>query len=88
MSKNRQPTLDIGSHINARRQLLPEAGATEERTLSAVSCTPWFGWGCPVRPQVGDPLGWPTHVPLAWTRLSPRAMSASTPRLRHDGCAP
>jgi hypothetical protein len=37
------PTLDIGSHINAGRQLLPEAGATEERTLEAVSCTPWFG---------------------------------------------
>jgi hypothetical protein len=30
------PTLDIGSHINARLQLLPEAGA--QRTLEAVSC--------------------------------------------------
>jgi hypothetical protein len=30
--------LDMGSHINAGRQLLPEAGA--ERTLEAVSCTP------------------------------------------------
>jgi hypothetical protein len=28
---------------NAGRQLLPKAGATEERTLKAVSCTPWFG---------------------------------------------
>jgi hypothetical protein len=28
---NLQPPLDIGSHINARRQLLPEAAA--ERTL-------------------------------------------------------
>jgi len=26
---------------NAGRQLLPEAGA--QRTLEAVSCTPWFG---------------------------------------------
>jgi hypothetical protein len=30
------PTLDIGSHINASLQLLPEAGA--ERRLEAVSC--------------------------------------------------
>jgi len=28
---------------NAGRQLLPEAGATQERTLEAVSCTPWLG---------------------------------------------
>ena len=34
---------------NARRQQLPEAGA--QRTLEAVSCTPWFGWGCPSRRQ-------------------------------------
>jgi hypothetical protein len=34
-------TLDTGRHINAGRQLLPEAGA--QRTLEAVSCTPWFG---------------------------------------------
>jgi hypothetical protein len=27
------PTLDIGSHINARRELLLEAGARDERTL-------------------------------------------------------
>jgi hypothetical protein len=27
--------------VSAERQLLPEAGA--ERTLEAVSCTPWFG---------------------------------------------
>jgi hypothetical protein len=27
------PTLDIGSHINASLQLLPKAGATQERTL-------------------------------------------------------
>ena len=28
---------------NARGQLLPEAGATQERTLFAVACTPLFG---------------------------------------------
>jgi hypothetical protein len=38
------PTLDIGSHSNAGRQLLPEAGA--ERTLEAVSCTPMLGGDC------------------------------------------
>jgi hypothetical protein len=31
--KNLQPALDIGSHINASAQPLPEAGATQERTL-------------------------------------------------------
>ena len=36
MQKNREPTLDIGSHINAKAHLLPEAGATQERTLEAV----------------------------------------------------
>jgi hypothetical protein len=45
-SKNLLITLDIGSHSsNARCQLLPEAGATLERTLEAVSCKPWFGTG-------------------------------------------
>jgi hypothetical protein len=33
--------LDKESHINAGRQLLPEAGA--QRTLEAVSSRPWFG---------------------------------------------
>jgi hypothetical protein len=33
---------------NARHELLPEAGARDEPTLEAVSCTPWFGWGHPV----------------------------------------
>jgi len=32
-----------GSPANAGRQLLPEAGATQERTLEAVSCTPLLG---------------------------------------------
>jgi len=34
------PTLDIGSHINARPQPRLEAGATQERTLLAVACKP------------------------------------------------
>jgi hypothetical protein len=33
---------------NAGRQLLPEAGATQERTLEGVGCSAWFAWGCPV----------------------------------------
>jgi hypothetical protein len=37
------PTLDIGSHINARPELLPEADATQEWTLEAVSSRPLFG---------------------------------------------
>jgi hypothetical protein len=32
------PVLDSGRHLNARRQLLPEAAA--QRTLSAVACMP------------------------------------------------
>jgi hypothetical protein len=31
------------NHINARRELLLEAGARHERTLEAVSSTPLFG---------------------------------------------
>jgi hypothetical protein len=40
--KNLRTTLDIGSHINASLQLLPEAG-TQWR-LEAVSCKALFGW--------------------------------------------
>jgi hypothetical protein len=40
-SKNLLTTLDIGSHSNAGRQLLPEAGA--QRTLEAVGCRRFFG---------------------------------------------
>ena len=36
---------------NAGRQLLPEAGATQERALEAVSCTPRL-WGISVPPQI------------------------------------
>jgi hypothetical protein len=35
------PALDLGSHINASLQLLPEVGA--QRTLEAVSCKALFG---------------------------------------------
>ena len=34
---------DWGLTPNARFQLLPEAGATQERTLEAVSCKPLLG---------------------------------------------
>jgi hypothetical protein len=36
--------LDIGNHINARPELLPEAEA--QRTLEAVSSRPLFGTVC------------------------------------------
>jgi hypothetical protein len=40
-AKNRYPTLDIGSHINARPEPLPEAGA--QRRLEAIGSMPLFG---------------------------------------------
>ena len=33
------------NHINAGTQLLPEAEATQERTLEAVSCSPMLAGG-------------------------------------------
>jgi hypothetical protein len=39
--KKSLPTLDIGSHINARFQLRPEAEALAE--AGGVSCKPLFG---------------------------------------------
>jgi hypothetical protein len=33
---------------NVRAQLLPEAGATQERTLEAVSCSPMLGDAPPI----------------------------------------
>ena len=42
-TKKVAPTLDIGSHINARFQPLPEAGARHERTLEAVGSMPFIG---------------------------------------------
>jgi hypothetical protein len=41
------PLLDSGSHINARHEPLPEAGA--QRTLKAVGSMPLFGF--PHAPQ-------------------------------------
>jgi hypothetical protein len=43
MSEIRLSTLDTGSHLNAGRQLLPEAGA--QRTLEAVRCSGLLGLG-------------------------------------------
>src|SRR5262245_53689287 len=37
---------------NAGAHLLPEAGATQERTLEAVRCSAWFGALCPCYPQL------------------------------------
>ena len=39
---------------NARRQLLLEAGARDERRLEAVSCTPWLGAGAGTGLRRGD----------------------------------
>ena len=33
-------------NTNAGAHLLPEAGATQERTLEAVRCSAWFGVEC------------------------------------------
>jgi hypothetical protein len=41
----------LGALTNARCQPPLAAGATQERTLAAVGCTPWFGWGCPPPPD-------------------------------------
>jgi hypothetical protein len=56
--KNLLPTLDIGSHSNAKPELLPEAGVRYERTLEAVSSRPLFGTAL-------DLVGFPT-VPSPW----------------------
>jgi hypothetical protein len=40
--------LQVTQKPNAHAHLLPKAGARHERTLEAVSCTPWFGWERPV----------------------------------------
>ena len=46
-SKKLLPTLDIGSHSNARFQARRRAGARHERTLFAVACKPLLGMGYP-----------------------------------------
>src|SRR5262249_11977123 len=43
----------IGLAPNAGRQARLKAGA--QRTLEAVACTPWFGWGCPLEPRGSAP---------------------------------
>src|SRR5438105_465935 len=55
---------------NAGAHLLPEAGATQERTLEAVRCSALFGAG-PDRGSV------PGLSPLCWARHT-----ASDPRVR------
>ena len=47
--------------LNAGHHLLPEAGATQERTLEAVSSRPLFGWAgapgaLPTPPLCRDPF--------------------------------
>src|SRR5262245_29106065 len=57
---------------NARRQARLKAGATQERTLEAVACTPMFGPGLAQGPgeTVPDPL--PLAVPGHLMTLSAR----------------
>jgi hypothetical protein len=66
IEKLRTP-LDLGNHINAGHQARLKAGA--QRTLAAVACMPWFGWGYP-------PL--PTPDPIVCSRMTvpqpPRAL--------------
>jgi hypothetical protein len=50
-SKNLRTTLDIGSHSNARPELLPEAVA--KRRLEAIGSIPWFGWAEVLRAMRG-----------------------------------
>jgi len=58
------PTLDIGSHINAAPQLLPEAGA--ERTLEAVGWTPWLGASAAAPPHMRKEQGQRERFVLSW----------------------
>src|SRR5215475_2296353 len=44
---------------NAGAHLLPEAGATQERTLEAVRCSAWFGAGVPRRSALASPYSKP-----------------------------
>jgi hypothetical protein len=56
----------VGCSPNARRQARLEAGATQERTLAAVACTPWLG------PALAStPPGWvlesdPNRAAMQW----------------------
>jgi len=42
-SSARQKSMELMARMRAEAHLLPEAGATQERTLEAVRCKPWFG---------------------------------------------
>jgi hypothetical protein len=64
-----QPTTDRRrAEPNARRQAPPMAGATQERRLLAVACTPLFGPAAPPTPRLPGPC---------WLRS---ARSGGTPR--------
>jgi hypothetical protein len=56
---------------NARPELLPEAGATQERTLEAVSSRPWFGAVQLMRKAVWKVL---RSMVAPWDSLPPPAM--------------
>jgi hypothetical protein len=43
LENNCEPTLDIGSHINAGHQARRVAAARHERRLFAVACMPMLG---------------------------------------------
>src|SRR5712691_11556369 len=55
-----------GAYPNAGHQARREAGARHERTMEAVACTPWFGWGwllsCDVPPWCHRPPVLPAHA--------------------------
>jgi len=75
-SKSRLATLDIGSHINAGPELLPAAGARDERTLEAVR----FRVKAPVPrrpPHSSGREGFPPPVPR-----SPSAFAHGSPNRR------
>jgi hypothetical protein len=61
---------------NARPELLPEAGATQERTLEAVRCSALFG----VVTLPVCPLGLRTALPRSWAYAgrSKTAMARTT----------
>jgi hypothetical protein len=65
MQNNRQPPLDIGSHINAALQGRLEAGARDARTLEAVTCTRWLGVLAATPPHRQKAQSQPTRVVLS-----------------------
>src|SRR6266567_3680596 len=62
----------VGCSPNAGHQLLPQAGA--QRTLEAVSCTPWFG------PELGRDAGYGPFLACSiGVRIAPRASILEDP---------